>query len=92
MQLSEELVSLNCEMMIHLQVASQKKPKSKFSHLIFAFSLLKKVIEDKSNYFRTCSPPSTWSPAATCQCLQGMKEPNCNARRSAQPYSSSYGR
>eukprot|EP00094_Tigriopus_californicus_P009037 TCALIF_08711-PA protein Name:"Similar to LanB1 Laminin subunit beta-1 (Drosophila melanogaster)" AED:0.08 eAED:0.08 QI:0/0.86/0.81/1/0.86/0.87/16/623/1807 len=39
------------------------------------------VIEDKSNYYRTCSPPSTWSPSATCVCRPGALEPSCNSRR-----------
>ena len=58
MELSSDLVALNCEMQIHLQ-----------------------VIEDKSNFFRACAPPATWTPSSTCQCLPGAKEPSCNSRR-----------
>lgn len=58
MELSSELVSLNCEMMIHLQ-----------------------VIEDKSNYYRTCASGSEWQPTAACQCLPGTPEPQCVSRR-----------
>ncbi len=59
MELSSQLVSLNCEMMIHLQ-----------------------VIEDKSNYYRTCSPPGEWAPTTTCQCMPGSPDPSCNSRTS----------
>ena len=58
MELSSELVSLNCEMMIHLQ-----------------------VIEDKSNYYRTCASGSEWQPTASCQCLPGTPEPQCVSRK-----------
>lgn len=60
MELSSQLVALNCEMMIHLQ-----------------------VIEDKSDYYRTCSPPGEWTPRSVCQCQPGSAEPTCNSRRSA---------
>ena len=57
-ELSAELVSLNCQMMIHLQ-----------------------AIEDKSNFYRTCSPPGSWVPSANCQCLPDQMEPTCDRRR-----------
>lgn len=60
MELSSELVTLNCEMKIHLD-----------------------VVEDKSNFYRTCSPPSAWSPRSVCQCTPGSPEPSCTARREA---------
>ena len=54
MELSSELVSLNCEMMIHLR-----------------------VIEDKSNYYRTCASGTEWQSTSSCQCVQGQPEPQC---------------
>ena len=57
-KLSNQLISLNCEMMIHLQ-----------------------VIEEKSNFYRTCTPPATWSPSSTCTCDPGSMEPTCQSKR-----------
>ena len=57
MELSSELVSLNCEMLIHLG-----------------------VIEDKSNYYRTCASGSEWQATDSCQCLPGTPEPKCVSR------------
>lgn len=57
-ELSKQLISLNCEMMIHLQ-----------------------VIEDKNNFYRTCTPPATWTPSDTCTCQPGSMEPDCTSRR-----------
>ena len=39
------------------------------------------VIEDKSNFYSTCSPPDTWEGTTTCQCLPNASEPSCNSRR-----------
>ena len=55
--LSQELVSMNCEMMLHL-----------------------KILQDKSNYFRTCSPPTKFESNETCQCLEGISEPECQVK------------
>ncbi len=57
LSLSQELGSLNCEMMVHLQ-----------------------ILEDKSNYFRTCSPPASWEPTQTCVCRDGISEPECQPK------------
>jgi predicted nucleic acid-binding Zn-ribbon protein len=43
-RLADELVGLNCEMMIHLT-----------------------MIEDKSNYYRTCSAPGEWRALQNCR-------------------------
>ncbi len=56
MELSSQLVSLNCEMMIHLQ-----------------------VIEEKSNFYRSCTPPVTWSQTTKCECSAGSMEPTCTS-------------
>ena len=36
-----------------------------------------RVIEDKSNFYRTCNPPDTWTSSETCTCDQGAMEPTC---------------
>jgi len=53
-KLQKELVSLACEMIIHLQ-----------------------VIESKSNFYRVCNPPTTWTAEETCRCEEGNMEPTC---------------
>ena len=53
-KLQKDLVSLACEMLIHLQ-----------------------VIESKSNFYRVCNPPTTWTPEETCRCEDGNMEPTC---------------
>ena len=57
-ELSTELVKLNCEMKIHLD-----------------------VIEEKSNYYRTCESGGTWEPTTSCVCTSGQFEPTCTATR-----------
>jgi len=39
------------------------------------------VIDDKSNFYRSCTPPGTWSPLSTCTCSPGDMEPTCTSRR-----------
>ena len=36
-----------------------------------------RVIEDKSNFYRTCNLPDTWTSSETCTCDQGAMEPTC---------------
>jgi len=35
------------------------------------------VIQDKSNFYRTCSSQSTWVPQQFCQCPTGASDPVC---------------
>jgi len=45
-----------------------------------------KVIQHKSNFYTTCQPPSTWSPAEECTCSIGQTEPNCQQLPSSARY------
>lgn len=56
-ELSSQLISLSCQMMIHLQ-----------------------VIEEKSNFYRSCTG-GTWSPSEICTCTPGAMEPTCTSKR-----------
>merc|ERR1712038_2203047 len=38
------------------------------------------VIQDKSNFYTACQPPSTWEPAQDCNCDAGLTEPECIER------------
>ncbi len=51
---------------------------SELSSLNCEAALLTRDVEDKANYLRTCSPPGTWSPSATCNCRHGDNNPVCN--------------
>ena len=43
------------------------------------------VIEEKSNYYRTCATGGTWTPQETCTCIDGNLEPNCVSAQGSQP-------
>ena len=51
-----------------------------------------KVIDEKSNYYRTCATGGTWEPQETCSCIDGNLEPSCTSAQGGsqammdQPY------
>merc|ERR1712088_834803 len=56
-----------------------------------------RVIEEKSNYYRTCASGGTWEPAEACTCIDGDHDPDCKPTQGGsqpvmmdQPYELSY--
>lgn len=45
-----------------------------------------KVIQDKSNFYTACQPPSTWEPLEDCNCDAGLTEPECQTLASPARY------
>ena len=37
------------------------------------------IIEEKSNYYRTCATGGTWEPTKSCECIDGNLEPTCRS-------------